>query len=686
MKCIYINPPIGDPTCPYCSLYYIKGYVEKKSHHKINIKDCNIEWLDFLIKKNYQKIENEKKHLIDEFEKKDELNSLELIQYLKLKKSCFCVSQDKLIASIEELKNPDTFFDKEKYKNNILTLNKWLHDISAVSFPANYSGLRYNFGIYRCREKIDDIIRPLTTRESLFFSDYLDEELIPYIRKEDPDCIGISIPLKYQVYHAIYIVRYIKKLFPDKKVIAGGTFIHQVYKQTLANGNVDDLKGLFDIFDFCMVGEGEEPTLRLLDAIENKKSLDNIPNVIYRKDHDIKRVDEYFIHDFKDAELPDYSDVKWDLYFSPEKFIAYVPSRGCYWGKCSFCDYGLNDKRATTCWRCRKVDAAVEDLRELSKITKYIYFSVDALSPRWIIELSKKLIDEKIEIFWDAEIRLDYNYTAEDAELMKKGGCLAVSIGMESCNDEVIDRINKGCRPYKNTESLNNLSKAGIAIYPMTFIGFPGERLDQAMCTINFMDEHRDFFAILPSPSLFYLEGSSLVSKNYKEYGIEYKKKFDNLEIANGWLWKAKGMTNDEYLELFKKIAEVCDTENPVVSRPYIGVDTPHSMMYLSRYGNKVLKSFMGRIKKDNDHAVESVFDITGIEKYVNQLLERTKQIYLTGTYPTRDIVYDIISQIDFTSSKKKSVVEDRVFDSVGKFDFWEDNVFSRNIENNRLW
>jgi radical SAM superfamily enzyme YgiQ (UPF0313 family) len=35
-------------------------------------------------------------------------------------------------------------------------------------------------------------------------------------------------------------------------------------------------------------------------------------------------------------------DHPWELYLSPASGINYAPTRGCYWNRCTFCDYGLN--------------------------------------------------------------------------------------------------------------------------------------------------------------------------------------------------------------------------------------------------------------------------------------------------------------------------------------------------------
>lgn len=78
---------------------------------------------------------------------------------------------------------------------------------------------------------------------------------------------------------------------------------------------------------------------------------------------------------------PAYDVWDWDRYWAPEPVILYSPTRGCYWNKCTFCDYGLNTDRPTSPSRERPVDAVLTDLREAGRYGRTLYFAVDAMSP-----------------------------------------------------------------------------------------------------------------------------------------------------------------------------------------------------------------------------------------------------------------------------------------------------------------
>src|SRR6185295_6969573 len=94
----------------------------------------------------------------------------------------------------------------------------------------------------------------------------------------------------------------------------------------------------------------------------------------------------------KDALPPDYSDLDLDRYLAPSRTLLYAPTRGCYWGKCSFCYYGLT---ATATYREVPPERAASELAQLSRRygVKNFYLSCDVLSPAYAVKLAQALLD-----------------------------------------------------------------------------------------------------------------------------------------------------------------------------------------------------------------------------------------------------------------------------------------------------
>ena len=61
------------------------------------------------------------------------------------------------------------------------------------------------------------------------------------------------------------------------------------------------------------------------------------------------------------AELPppDFDGLPMEKYFVPEPVLPYLATRGCYWGRCEFCDHG---EGYTAGYRTKKINAIIEEI------------------------------------------------------------------------------------------------------------------------------------------------------------------------------------------------------------------------------------------------------------------------------------------------------------------------------------
>ena len=61
------------------------------------------------------------------------------------------------------------------------------------------------------------------------------------------------------------------------------------------------------------------------------------------------------MEDLRVVPAPDFDGLPLEKYFAPHLVLPYDPTRGCYWGKCTFCHYGLAEV-GTAAYREREVD------------------------------------------------------------------------------------------------------------------------------------------------------------------------------------------------------------------------------------------------------------------------------------------------------------------------------------------
>jgi radical SAM superfamily enzyme YgiQ (UPF0313 family) len=75
---------------------------------------------------------------------------------------------------------------------------------------------------------------------------------------------------------------------------------------------------------------------------------------------------------------------------------------------------------------------------------------------------------------------------------LKKSGCVMLKLGLESGDQGVLDRMNKGIDRETASSALKTLKKAGIATYVYLIFGTPMETLSAARRTLEFVVDHSD--------------------------------------------------------------------------------------------------------------------------------------------------------------------------------------------------
>ncbi|MBL0385146.1 B12-binding domain-containing radical SAM protein [Tumebacillus sp. ITR2] len=586
MKTLLMYPPVTDPTSAYHSLTYLETYAREHGHTEIDIVDTNIEAFHYSMRpEEVQRVLTHMQQRRSTLEAQAELNGLEQIELFTIvQASSFDFSR--LSAAVDLLRDPEAFYQYDRYKHAVELVVNWLESLSIMGFPGQFAQFGTNLrGPLNPQTSEDLVNHELTERMLLPFEPYFQNVLLPRIAAGGYATVGINVTYTNQLPFALGISRLIRNAFPEITILFGGTEVSDVWKYMTKRERFFEI---FDAADACVVGEGEIAFVRLLDMIENKQFTKHA-NVFFHPRHEVKDdlpVIQYL--DIAALPTPNFDKINWDLYLSPEPFIYYSPSRGCYWNKCTFCDYGLNGDSPTSPWRHNPLEKVVEDLRVLSKSYKFIYFSVDVLAPSMLLHLSERLIEEGIDIRWGAEIRLEKYWSPERAKLLKDAGCVAVSVGFESGNQRILNLINKGTQIQSVEEVIKNFSEAGIAVQIMGFTGFPGETMEEAKESIDFLMETRSQWTF-GGLGRFMLTQGAIVAKQPEEFGVTEVGAYQNEDVPRSlhYLHPEKRTKEEEdALDLLKSKMMTYDLDRPWVG----GVDASHSFFYHDRFGTHVLK------------------------------------------------------------------------------------------------
>ncbi len=207
-----------------------------------------------------------------------------------------------------------------------------------------------------------------------------------------------------QSVQALVLGRLLKERFPSIHVTMGGAYFSQ---WVLLMGETQ-LNWLFACTDSVVLGEGEKAFARLMDQVTTGGSLDHVPNLMYRNARTgvLHRFESLDYPNPAELPPPDYSDLDLDAYLIPKPVIPYCISRGCFWGKCVFCQnrYGENRMRP---YQAVPVDKAIEEMSLLAEQhgTNHFNFSNDVIDPAYLKRFSEAVIASHKRFRWNTDLR-----------------------------------------------------------------------------------------------------------------------------------------------------------------------------------------------------------------------------------------------------------------------------------------
>ena len=245
-----------------------------------------------------------------------------------------------------------------------------------------------------------------------------------------------------QLRQAIPFTKKIRAGYPEIKIIWGGYFASNHSKVSMNSGYID----------YIIYGPGDKAFPMLLDAIEKKIPIADIPNIIYQEKGKIikTRKDELYDQDSL-APLP-YD--KLDTFYSINKYIgktvlgtrtfAYHSSVGCPF-TCAFCGVvPIYDAR----WKGRSAEKMYNDIKEVKD--KYDVNAIEFYDSNFFVSEKRtadfsKLIRKEGLVWW-GEGRIDTvdKFSDETLVAMRGSGCKMIFFGAETGNDEMLRKMDKG--------------------------------------------------------------------------------------------------------------------------------------------------------------------------------------------------------------------------------------------------
>jgi anaerobic magnesium-protoporphyrin IX monomethyl ester cyclase len=483
MKVMLCAPPNWTPTMPHLALPTLTAYLRAYGVSVIQ-RDLNLEVFDTLL--TQQSMRESIARLREQSSGRAERHPSPGTP--PADRVRWALQQGPLLANqVEQAKRvirSDAFFDGPVGLRAFQTVAACLEIASLPYYPATL-----HLQSYQSAMPVDSSRSLLQgvrdTRHNLFIDLYR-RTILPEIAREAPDIVGISIPSMPQMLAAMTLAYLVKESGLKCHVTVGGPHVSMLREQIAKTPTI------FQLIDSAVIFDGEVPLLRLAEALDGRGELDDVPNLIYRKDDQIRVTARKVPEKISNLPLPDFDGLPLDRYLAPHLVLPLMTARGCYFGKCAFCNVGYGEAETFSQLRAEHLADQMQALHERYG-ARHIFFSDEAVTPRNLKALSAILPERNLELHWGGCARFEKVLTRELLEQMHTGGCRMILFGLESASQPIIDLMVKGTKLDHMSRILRESAGAGIWNHTFLFFGFPGESIADAQQTVNFLYAHKEY-------------------------------------------------------------------------------------------------------------------------------------------------------------------------------------------------
>jgi radical SAM superfamily enzyme YgiQ (UPF0313 family) len=328
---------------------------------------------------------------------------------------------------------------------------------------------------------------------------YTQAEVVERLAKAEYDLVGMGgLVTTYRTM--IWFAEACKEIHPDRPVILGGNAVTPMPAMIMQHTKAD----------IACVGEGEQTIVDVADALQEKRPLDGIPGIWFR------RADGQIVRNPPRPIIKDLDTIPWadrDVFPSAlyagntvgsknrrkwldgdkvedtvatKSFLVRV-SRGCPY-RCKFCYHDFMGEG----FRVRSPEEVVREMESLAARFGINYFGIGddmaTFNRKKFGRICELIREKKMDIQFFTSLRANLA-SDEYLALLKDSGCQMVCYGLESGSQTILDAMDKHVTLDDQRRAVR-LTKKYFGWCDATFIvGFPGETEETVRETIRFCQE-----------------------------------------------------------------------------------------------------------------------------------------------------------------------------------------------------
>ena len=582
MKSLLIFPPDWLPSEPYLSLPSLAA-VLRPAGHDVSQLDVNVEMYDLFFSTRFlqhvaQRIASELGHL--QHEQKERALDEEEQELMKRLLTCTPELFQQFSTDVEKAKEilrSNAFYDIDQLEWATNCLHETMALVSLAYYPAQICFPPIETDIVYKPFMSSEILEAVDDDQINIYRDVYRMLIRPVMERERPAMVGISVVQQKQLIATFTFCKMIKEEFPATHITLGGNIITRI-RDTLP-----EIEGLWQWFDSAVVYEGESAYLQLTEAVKSGGDFAKLPNLIYKDESGIHVNKEVCAENLAELPPPDFDGLPLEKYFVPHLILPYLATRGCYYGRCTFCDHFQGYVEG---FRTKQVDQITEEIKFLKDKygTRFFHFTDESYPPALFQKLSRKLIDDKLDIAWTTHMRFEESLLDEQVwQDVAESGCKYLHFGYESGNQRVLKLMDKSTKLDAIETNLRMSSEAGIWNHLMGFFGFPGETNEEADDSKAFVEKNSAHIHSLGFMT-FVLGKYSPIAFEPEKYGVSYYKN-PEWDLALDYYFTTKdGLTIQQALDVFDEFELKHNTKWDLRTsvREYV-------FLYIDKYGSNNL-------------------------------------------------------------------------------------------------
>lgn len=340
-----------------------------------------------------------------------------------------------------------------------------------------------------------------------------ESEILKEVQTFEPDMVGFST-MAYNFAQGLSLATRIKQEYKDIPIMFGGS--HATGRPEIVQENA---------IDFAIIGEGEKTTLELVNCINEKSNdFERIKGISFKKNGVvIKTPPQERITNLDELPFPDRSLLPINKYKGHElkflfnrKVATMHTARGCI-GHCTFCPTPVQWPGG---WYARSVKNVVDEVQSLVNdygIETIFFADEDFMNDRnRVYGICAEIITRRIKVLWFCFCKV-VNVEENILRRMREAGCVNLLIGIESLQDNSLQKIAKKITINNTIEAIKIVHKVGLIIGGSYLIGYPWETLDEMLSGLKMFKklgiDHIYLNFITPFPG-------TPIYKSYQESGL----------------------------------------------------------------------------------------------------------------------------------------------------------------------